>query len=248
MKPPSKSLLRFTLLVATLLLTHSSFFWLPPSLACLITFGTVAFLLHGTLRPNSKLFGPITSHTGTEQIHLTIDDGPDPLTTEPLLRLLEQHGVKATFFLIGEEARKHPDLVRAISRAGHTLGNHTQTHPQFNFWHLGPWRTTKEIVSNQATLRELSGTTPRLFRAPVGHSNFFTHPVLKAENLQLIGWSARAYDCSKRPLDSMKYLLNRDLKPGAIILIHESTPHAEEILLHVLTEAKEKGLSFSNRL
>ena len=86
---------------------------------------------------------------------LTIDDGPDPDTTPQVLALLEKYGARATFFLIGAKAAKYPALTRMIFDAGHTIGNHTQTHPQFSFWRLGPKALAREIDEFEGTISSL---------------------------------------------------------------------------------------------
>ena len=103
----------------------------------LVLFGV---LCAGTLNPNSRIFGPIESRCGSG-VWLTLDDGPDPLNTPAILDLLDAYGVKATFFVIGEKAEQHPDLIREIARRGHQIGNHTWSHPQASFWCHGPIRT-----------------------------------------------------------------------------------------------------------
>src|SRR5258707_6780702 len=88
-----------------------------------------------TLVPSLQGFGPVLTKywTTTKTAWLTIDDGPDPDTTPHVLALLEKYGARATFFLIGAKAAQYPDLAHMILAAGHTIGNHTQTHPRFSF-------------------------------------------------------------------------------------------------------------------
>ena len=159
----------------------------------------LGFLLAGTLNPSSRLFGPLQTSCG-KGIWLTLDDGPDPTDTPAILDLLDQYGAKATFFVIGEKAAQHPELIREIHRRGHQLGNHSWSHPRWSFWRLGPVATCREIVKCQRVIGKITGEIPRIFRAPVGHSNFFVHPVLKREGLRLIGWSSRGFDGAGYPL------------------------------------------------
>src|SRR5690606_18061880 len=107
----------------------------------------------GTLRPGSRLFGPVATRfdTAAPEVWLTIDDGPSP-DTAAILDLLDAHGAKATFFLVGERARARPDLVRDIAVRGHGIGNHSHTHPQARFWALGPGAMRREILDCQQAL------------------------------------------------------------------------------------------------
>lgn len=200
----------------------------------------VGFLLVGTLGPASKIFGRVRTRGG-KGIWLTLDDGPSPETTPAVLDLLDEHGVKATFFLIGERAEKHPELVREIYRRGHGIGNHSWSHPRAFFWCLGPVRTWREITKCQSALKKITGEVPVWFRAPVGHYNFFVHPVMKREGMKLLSWSSRGYDGGGLPLDEVKRRIRETADEGGIILAHEGTPYAVEVVSDVLGLAKEKG-------
>lgn len=187
------------------------------------------WLLLGLLAPNAAGLVPTATRFATTQreVWLTIDDGPEPATTGPMLDLLDRHGAKATFFVIGAKAEAHPALVAQIRARGHTLGNHTHTHPLATFWLAGPWRTARELARCDAVLRRaLGGGAPApWFRGPAGIKSFFLRHALARRGLVLVGWSARAregYGASHAPLRR----LTRALRPGAILLLHESGAHA----------------------
>lgn len=186
-----------------------------------------AVLLYATLRPNNRIFGPVISRFTPAQgneVWLTIDDGPDPADTPRLLDLLDAHGARATFFVRGDRARAHPDLVAEIVRRGHGLGNHTFHHPQATFWCLGPGRLRREIGGCSDTLRELTGRAPTLFRAPVGMVNPFVHAAAARSGLRLVGWSARGFDGVRAHASDPAAVVRRimdALQPGGIALLHE---------------------------
>lgn len=196
--------------------------------------GIAAFYCWEVLNPYRQGLGPVVCKTEAEEILITLDDGPDPVTTPAVLDLLDRYQTRAIFFLIGEKALAHPELTREIVRRGHEIGNHTQTHPQASFWIAGPWRTRREITECQQAIQSITGQSPRWFRAPVGHRNFFTHPVTRALGLEIMGWNRRGFDAVEK--DSAK-VLNRilpDLRRGDIVLLHEATPIATEVLEGVL--------------
>ncbi len=193
----------------------------------------MSFLLYGTLNPGSRLFGPVQRKVD-EGFWLTIDDGPDPGDTPVILDLLDQYETKAAFFLIGEKAAKYPDLVREIRKRGHQIGNHTWSHPQTSFWAAGPIRTSREIKKCQDLLTEILGEAPTLFRAPVGHRNFFVHPILRVLNLRLIGWSARGFDAVSTDSQEVLEKINGSLGEGSIVLAHEATAIAPEVIEGIL--------------
>ncbi|MBK1831411.1 polysaccharide deacetylase family protein [Verrucomicrobiaceae bacterium R5-34] len=203
-------------------------------------------LLWGTLNPNSRLFGPLQRTVSDDRIWLTLDDGPDPVDTPAILELLENHGVKATFFVIGEKADRYPELIRRIVAEGHQLGNHTYSHPQGKFWSLGPWRTLREIRRCQESLRSITGEAPEIFRAPVGHHNVFVHPVLRAFGMRLVGWTSRGLDGVEKDASIVIRRLHQTMAPGSIVLAHESTPIAAEVVAAILEHAEAKGWEFTS--
>jgi peptidoglycan/xylan/chitin deacetylase (PgdA/CDA1 family) len=188
----------------------------------------------GTLWPHSRLFGPVLNRLPTEAraVWLTIDDGPSD-DTLALLDLLDAHGAKATFFLVGERAAQRPELVRAIVARGHGVGNHSARHPARWFWALGPRRMTREIAQGQrilaGLLAEADAAPPRWFRAVVGMSNPFVHAPLRAHGLARVGWSARGYDGVNGDPATVVARIERGLAPGAIVLLHEGAAHGRNV-------------------
>jgi peptidoglycan/xylan/chitin deacetylase (PgdA/CDA1 family) len=204
-----------------------------------ILFFSHLILVATTLIPSFQGFGPVMTFFGQpgNEVWLTIDDGPDPRTTPAILDLLDRFDAKATFFLVGQKIMEAPDLVQMILDRGHSIGNHTQTHPQLHFWRLGPRRLRREIERFEGTLANLNLPIPCLFRAPTGMKNPYLHPILSARNLFLVGWTARAYDTRvKEPATAAERLL-RAVEPGAILLLHECSQisiRTLEILLRAL--------------
>jgi peptidoglycan/xylan/chitin deacetylase (PgdA/CDA1 family) len=196
-------------------------------------------LLATTLIPSFQGFGPVMTFFGQadNEVWLTIDDGPDPRTTPAILDLLDRFDAKATFFLVGQKIMDAPDLAQMILDRGHSIGNHTQTHPQLHFWRLGPRRLRHEIERFEETLANLNLPIPCFFRAPTGMKNPYLHPILSARSLFLVGWSARAFDTRvKEPVTAAERLL-RAVEPGAILLLHECSQisiRTLEILLRAL--------------
>ena len=189
-----------------------------------------------TLVPSLQGFGPVLTKylTTAKTAWLTIDDGPDPGTTPQVLALLEKYGARATFFLIGVNAAKYPELTRMILDSGHTIGNHTQTHPRFSFWRFGPRALAREIDGFEATISSLGVAVPIWFRAPAGLKNPFLHPILAARGLQLVGWSARAFDTRIDDSSRIVERIKRSIVSGAIILFHEG--HQPAVCLKALEQ------------
>lgn len=191
--------------------------------------GIAACCCWAILNPYCQWLGPVRCTT-VDEILITIDDGPDPHDTPLLLDLLDRHHAKAIFFMIGEKVRAHPELVREVVRRGHEIGNHTLTHPAASFWCAGPWRTRREIAVCQQVIEEITGIKPRWFRAPVGHRNWFTHSMANALGLQVMAWNRRGFDAVEKDAGKVLARILPDLTPGDIVLLHEATPIAAEVL------------------
>lgn len=204
-----------------------------------------ALLLFPTLQPNVQWLGPVVTRFATDkrELWLTIDDGPAD-DTPALLELLDRRNAKATFFVKGVLAERWPELIREIVARGHTVANHSQTHPSGTFWCLLPSRIRAEVEQCNRVLASLTGTRPRWFRAPVGHKNASVHPALAREEMRLIGWSARGFDAV---MDDPQQILERILprvKPGAIVVLHQGRPHSLRVIEHVLASLQERGYAF----
>ena len=185
------------------------------------------------------------------EIALTIDDGPDPEVTPQVLDLLDRYDVKATFFCIGDNADRYPELCKNIVERGHAVENHSQRHPHY-FSLLGIAALTREIQAGQDSLTRITGQRPMFFRAPAGLRNPFLDPVLVRLGLRLATWSRRGYDTRSPDAALVCRRLLHELKAGAILLLHDGncarTPGGIPVLLEVLPTlihtARDAGLRF----
>lgn len=208
------------------------------------------------LWPRSHWLGPNWTRLpaaamARNEVALTIDDGPDPIVTPQVLDLLDRYAVQATFFCIGEQAARYPDLCREIVRRGHAIENHSQHH-RHHFSLMGPGAMTRETQAAQDTLTAITGQRPLFFRAPAGLRNPFLDPVLSRLGLQLASWSARGFDTRIGDAGRVKSKLLRGLRAGAILLLHDGNaartskghPVILEVLPALLTSAAAAGLRF----
>ncbi len=191
-------------------------------------------VLYPTLTPNSQWLGPVITHfrTGDRELWLTIDDGPAADTTA-LLDLLRAKRVPATFFVKGETADE--ESLRAIRERGHTVGNHSRSHPSGTFWCLGPGAIRREIDG---------GVSSRFFRAPVGMKNPFVHPALRKREMRLIGWSVRGFDATRADVESIAARIVERLTPGAIVVMHQGREWSVRCIERVIDEAQSRGYRF----
>ncbi len=208
------------------------FFTAQHPAALLLFFGPDPFVLYALFVPSAQGLGRVFTRFTTDrrEIWLTIDDGPDPDDTPQILDLLDRHGAKATFFVIGERAARWPELAREIVRRGHEIGHHTHTHPAATFWCASPRRLGAELDRTLATLHA-AGVRPRWFRAPAGIKHLLLAPALAQRGLRCVGWTVRSGDCRSRSPEKMAAATAQRLRPGAIVLLHEgpSVPAAVRI-------------------
>jgi peptidoglycan/xylan/chitin deacetylase (PgdA/CDA1 family) len=135
--------------------------------ASLITGLTAGGYAYAAKWPTSQLFGrTVLAGSDIRQVALTFDDGPNDPYTQQLLELLARHGVRATFFLIGDFVCRRPEIARAILQGGHLLGNHTMTHPSL-VWE-GTARVREELAGCSAAIEDATGEAVKWFRPPFG--------------------------------------------------------------------------------
>lgn len=204
-----------------------------------------ALLLYPTLRPNAQWLGPVVTNFRTEgrELWLTIDDGPTG-DTLALLDLLERRKAKATFFVKGTLALENPGLIREMLARGHSVANHSQTHPSGSFWCLGPGRIAGEIDACNAELATITGIEPKWFRAPVGMKNPFVHPILDRRGMTLIGWSGRGFDATMSNADGVLRRLSPHIYPGAVIVLHQGRAWSLSVIERVIAEMQDRGYEF----
>jgi peptidoglycan/xylan/chitin deacetylase (PgdA/CDA1 family) len=193
-----------------------------PWIGFVVYYGADLFLLWHLFVPSSRGICPAVTHFNTDrrEVWLTIDDGPDPEDTPRILELLARHDARAAFFPIGERVAVYPELVDVIVRAGHEVGHHTLTHPVASFWGATPALVRLELDRGLAVLRS-AGATPRYFRPPAGIRSIFLRPALDRLGLRCVCWSIRSLDRFSKNPSAVVNRVMRQVRPGAIILVHE---------------------------
>ncbi len=188
---------------------------------------------------------PINAIANPEQdrLLLTFDDGPDPETTPEVLRLLAAGGHRATFFVIGHRAARHPVLLRQIHQGGHDIGLHSMRHR----WHYCFWRPARIVADLQQVRRAIraAGVEPiAAFRPPVGVLSPRITAAARGADLALIGWSARAFDAAPGArADRCLARTRRRLDPGEIVALHDTRGAAgPRMLPQLLAELERRGL------
>ncbi|MER3453086.1 MAG: polysaccharide deacetylase family protein [Acidimicrobiia bacterium] len=153
-------------------------------------------------------------------VALTFDDGPDPAYTPRILDLLAARHVRATFFVVGVNALAHRDLLKREVAAGHSIGNHTRTHPDLE--RLGPEEVLAEIDGGEDAIVAAGAPRPTLFRPPKGLTDEIVATFANAERYRTVFWDL-AVEHFVRHLgvdEGVRRLLAR-VRPGSIILAHD---------------------------
>lgn len=176
-------------------------------------------------------------------IYLTFDDGPNPAHTPALLDLLRAHDARASFFLIGREAERYPQLVERIVAEGHQLGNHSYTHPMFNaLSHDEQW---SEIVRTDLVLKHFDGLERHRFRPPRGVFSPKLAMRFAWSRRNLAYWSYDSLDYQGRtPAVLTAKLREHPPRAGEVLLMHDDSDCSRHILEALLPEWRADGFVF----
>lgn len=165
-----------------------------------------------------KLMGTISRvETQSPVMALTFDDGPHPVVTPLLLKTLEKHGARATFFMLGKAAERHPQLVKQVSKAGHTIANHSYDHPSF------PLISSRERrIQIQKCSNAIAPYGDQLFRPPFGDQNLASYLDAFCLGYKVVTWDILAEDWLDHSAEWMAERLIEQARPGSIILLHDA--------------------------
>jgi peptidoglycan/xylan/chitin deacetylase (PgdA/CDA1 family) len=173
----------------------------------------------GPLR--NRLMPRLAGQGASDHVALTLDDGPDPVSTPFFLRLLERYEVRATFFLLGTEARRAPGLVEEMAAAGHEIGVHGWHHRPLLL--RGPRAARDDLARARDLLADITGTVPRLFRPPYGVMSGPAHVAARRLGLTPVLWTCWGEDWRARATPESVYrAVTADLRGGGTILLHDS--------------------------
>ena len=202
----------------------------------------LAFLFYASYSIKSQVYVKALCRVKTTEnvVYLTFDDGPDAEQTPQVLDVLKRNNATATFFCIGSRIAGNEQILKRIIDEGHTIGNHSFSHTN-SFPLFSSRRMIADIEQCQKAIQSVTGTAPTLFRPPFGVTNPTVGKAVKALNLKTIGWTIRTYDTNGGNNAKIARRIARQLRPGAIILLHDSLPHSAERLQVVIDTVKAAG-------
>ena len=214
-------------------------FFMNSLLAAAIAIFYIILCVAASFFPQSNFYLPVISHghTGQNLVALTFDDGPAEPTTKQILELLDKYSVKATFFVSGANALKHPEIITEIIDRGHTIGNHSFHHNPFLM--LGSYNYLyQEIFKTQEVLQKMGVQAPA-FRPPVGIISPKLPSVLNKLGMFCVTFSCRSYDAGNRYVKNISSKILKKVKADDIILLHDANPRGKEDSAVLISEIEK---------
>lgn len=178
-----------------------------------------------------KLFPSILFNITDENIHLTFDDGPHPIATPIILEELKARNIKATFFLLGQNVLKFPDLVRQIHTEGHQIGNHSFSHSNLLFKKKA--FLIDEILRTNEILEKTTGMYPKYFRPPFGYFDLKIMKMLRKQCLTSVLWDVDSKDYKLNSTTDILHLVMPNTSNGSILLFHDNELTAKKITTYL---------------
>ena len=176
-------------------------------------------------------------------LYLTFDDGPHAEFTPALLDILHHHGIRATFFLVGKNAARHPELVRKLQEHGHTIGLHTHTHKTLD--RLSRNEFDREIELNQNAIQEAIQSRPTLLRPPEGRLTLASLLWAAARGLKVIHYTVTSNDWKATSGEEITELFAKtNIRGGDILSFHDNNPYTIEAIPSVIERYTKAGFHF----
>jgi chitin deacetylase len=193
-------------------------------------------------RYRGKIVRQRVRHFPNRIVALTFDDGPDPVITPQVLATLKRHHSRATFFVLGRNAKRYPQLVKQAAAQGHAIGSHGYTHPQ----RCTPAQAQSELQRTAAIIRQATGKQPTVFRPPYGITTGNLCRQAQAAGYPAILWTISSADT--RPISAATIAKNviHTPNPGDFVLMHDGAGHkaTAQALEQILTELTAAGFQF----
>jgi len=202
--------------------------------------------------PGDSFYGPVLAagHTNQKVVALTFDDGPYSPYTEKILAVLKEKNVHATFFIVGENALAHPELVREIKADGHLIGTHTQHHK--DLLRLDKKEVHDEMAMGVESIRKITGESPKFIRPPHGFKDYEVIEQAERLGLKVVNWDIIPRDWTNPGTQKIVSRVIENIKPGSVILLHDGDSPANkgsreqtvQALPEIIDQLRGEGYSF----
>ncbi|MGW2618845.1 polysaccharide deacetylase family protein [Streptomyces sp. NPDC001500] len=187
------------------------------------------------------------SDHGARGVNITVDDGPDPTWTPQVLKVLRENGVKATFCMVGTQAKAHPDLVRAVVADGHRLCDHTVSHDTAMDKKSQAYQSQQILDAERMITEASGGVRPMYYRAPGGAFTPYSRNLAASHGMRPLGWNVDTKDFEKPGSAAIVATVKSEVAGGPTILFHDAGGDRSETvaaLREVLPWLKQQGYSF----
>lgn len=233
-----------TALTAIALVLCGFAFWETGYVEVILGIIAVIYLIsttYGSFQIKANYFVKSIHKGKKKSVALTFDDGPHPVNTPRILEILKEKNVKATFFLIGKNAEKYPDLVTRIDQEGHIVANHSYSH-HYLIAFFSTDRLRRDLKRCNEIIFGILGKSPKFFRPPFGVTNPRYAAVLKQSGLQSIGWSLRSFDTrAKNKYQFIEQVISK-LQKRDIILLHDNLSVTADALEDLIEHCRSKHI------
>ncbi|HEY8097416.1 MAG TPA: polysaccharide deacetylase family protein [Methylobacter sp.] len=231
----------FIIAVSVIVLLHIVF---GISLGWLVLPSTVylALIIYGSsiIQANFYVTAYCLGDVSEKEIALTFDDGPNREYTPQVLSILAQYNAPATFFVIGKNIPGNESLLKQIDAAGHSIGSHSYTHSYWvDFKCVQGFKD--ELNQTSESVFNIVGKRMKLFRPPYGVTTPNLAKASNALDYRIIGWSIRSFDTTADSAQTITRRVQAQIKPGAIILLHDTSDKTMQVLKQTLRFAQENG-------
>lgn|SRR3989338_256364 len=179
-------------------------------------------------------------------VALTFDDGPTQTYTPQILAILKKYHIKATFFMVGTNAKNNPDMVKMVYADGHAVNSHSLTHPMLT--KLKDAELHKEVAMPQVIIYNIIGTKPLCLRYPFGASNEHVRQVIRSEEIMPVPMGFNSFDYERPGTDKIVSWILKNAHSGQVILLHDGFAKREQTvaaLSQIIEGIQKKGLGFS---
>jgi len=179
-------------------------------------------------------------------VALTFDDGPTEQYTPQILAILKKYHIKATFFMVGMNAKQHPDMVRQVLQEGHAINSHSLTHAMLT--KLNDKQLYQEVVAPQNIINNIIGKKPACLRYPFGASNSHVREVIRSQDIVPVPMGFNSFDYERPGTEKIVSWVLKNAHSGQVILLHDGFAQREQTvaaLPKIIEGIQKKGLGFS---
>ncbi len=223
--------------------TADYFFEVSMWVYAILTVSLLSILFYGSYFIHSNFHIPVICNgiSTTNEIAITFDDGPEENNTGQILDILKQNQLPATFFCIGHKVAQNPSLIKRMEAEGHLIGNHSYSH-HFFFDLFSKGKMKKELEDTNQIVEGVISKKMKFFRPPYGVTTPILAKAIRETGMLTVGWSVRSMDTVIKSEEKLVNKLSADLKPGDVLLLHDTARVTIDSLQQIISAIKNKGL------